>query len=123
MASRLSFLLLSNYAKPAERQGYVSEMVTTCKRAALTQPEADCLLDAKNRGALRKCPKPLALGSCERALTHIQTVMAGGSAELAKMMDNGPARRRCQERGISTREEACVLAATTKEGLDRCGRF
>ena len=123
VAKKISFLMLSNYAKPREREEYISSMITDCKRADLTQPEADCLLGAKNRGALRHCPKPLVLGDCERALKHAQQLVAGQNPALAEMMDRGPALQRCQERGISKREEACVLAARTKEELDRCGRF
>lgn len=123
VAEKLSFLVLSNYARPAERQAYISDMVTTCQQAKLSQPEADCLLTAKNRSALGQCPKPLALGSCERAMAHAHKLVAGSNPALANMMDKGPALRRCQERGISKQEEACVLAATTKEQLDRCGRF
>lgn len=123
VATKLGYLTLSNYAKAQERASYVSELVTTCKQAKLTHPEADCLLNAKNRGAMAKCPKPLAMGSCEKILAHVRTLVAGENPNLAGMMDNGPALRRCQERGVTKRDEACVLAAKTKEDLGRCGSF
>lgn len=123
VAKKLSYLFLSNYAKPAERKVYISDMVTTCQQAKLSHPEADCLLDAKNPGVLAQCPKPLALGDCKKALEHRQKVIAGRNPALAGMMDNGPALRECQKRGLSKQKEACILNATTKEALDRCGRF
>lgn len=123
VATKLGYLMLSNYAKKTERADFVSATVTTCKQAELTQSEADCLLRVKDRGSLRHCPKPLVLGSCERALAHANRIVAGNNPALAKMMDQGPALRRCQERGISRVEEACVLGAKTKDELDRCGRF
>ena len=120
VAEKLSFLTLSNYAKRAERQAYISRTTTTCMQAKLTHDEADCILEAKNRGALTRCPKPLALGNCERVLAHERKILSGDNAGLSDMLDPGPALRRCQQQGISREYEDCVTSASTKEQLDRC---
>lgn len=123
VAMKLSYTALSNYAPKEERDAYVSRMVTTCKQAALTHDEADCILASKNRSELGRCPKPMALGSCKRVLDKVSRLLASDSAAVSDMLDPGPALRECERTGITREQEDCVMRASTKEQLKSCGSF
>ncbi len=123
VATKLNFLVLGNYATQQERDEYIANMITTCRQAKLSLADADCILESKNRTALSRCPRPLALGSCQRVLTKVAELVAGTSPDISNMLDNGPALRACQQKGITKQQEECVMRATNKQQLEACGRF
>jgi hypothetical protein len=123
VATRLNYLVLGNYAQKSERDAYISQQVTACKQAKLSKEDADCIIAAKNRTDLSRCPQSLIMGSCEQAVAHANKILTGADPTLVDLIDPKPALRRCRERGITKQEEECVLRATNKQQLDACGRF
>lgn len=123
VATRLNYLVLGNYAEQSERDAYIAQMVTTCKQANLSKADADCIIAARSRGDLSRCPQTLVMGSCERVIAHANKILTGEDSSLADLIDPKPALRRCRQRGITKTEEECVLRATNKQQLDACGRF
>jgi hypothetical protein len=125
VAAQISFVVQGNYAQPAERESFKAEMVTACKQAHLTAQEGKCIAAAKSREALSKCPKPLAMGSCEEVIAHVVEVLAPKDPTLQQLLaDNRDAvMRECERKGITKVEEACLLRAKSEEEMKQCVDF
>lgn len=59
VGDKLASFKLGNYAAPADRTKLVGELTGACDEARLTADEGKCIMAAKSRFELSRCPRPL----------------------------------------------------------------
>lgn len=119
VATKLSSLLLGNYAARDQRDAFLASTRDECARAQLTKEEGDCLLSVPHRNGFGKCPKVIGVGDCTKVVAHLDTLRQGGGDDFLVTTADRLASR-CKNETPSKTLETCVMAAKAISDLDAC---
>jgi hypothetical protein len=118
VAEALAAITVGNYAPRDERAKAVGDLRATCEKARLSADEGKCIIAAKGRFALSKCPRPLLPGladlakdpsGCHAVAAHMEEI---GKAQMDGMP---PAMRAVLPRLIEVVESSCTDEAWSDE--------
>ncbi len=117
VVKHLGALLLDNYTPKPERDRFATETLAECVDAKLSQADGQCLLDAKHRNLLSKCPRVIGVGDCASIVLYVRT-LPGNDLDLKTDADR--VADRCRNEVPSKAFEACALSARHVNELSRC---
>lgn len=117
IVTHLSGLMLDNYTPREDRERWISQTTADCVDARLTRDEGACMLGAKVRNALSRCPRTVGTGDCPTISAYVRG-LPGNDPDLKTDADR--IADRCRNEVPSKTFEACALAARAVADLARC---
>jgi len=137
VAESLASITVGNYAPRDQRDKAVADLRTRCEQAKLTADEGKCILAAKGRFALSKCPRPLLPGladlardpsGCRAVAAHMEEI---GKAQLTSADPSMQAllpklvevvESSCTDDAWSDEVKGCLIEASpqVKTSVDEC---
>ena len=137
VAESLASITVGNYAPRPERAKAVADLRARCEQARLSADEGRCIVAAKGRFALSKCPRPLLPGLADLArdpsgchavaapmeeigrvqLASADPVMRGILPKLVEVIESS-----CTDGAWSDEVKGCMLEASpeAKSSVDQC---
>lgn len=117
IVAHLGGLLLDNYTPRDERARWITETTAQCVDARLTKDQGQCLLDAKHRNLLTRCPRAIGVGDCGLIVPYVKA-LPGNDPDLKTDADR--IADRCRNETPTRAFEACALSAGAVADLARC---
>lgn len=117
VVAHLGAILLDNYMPRDQRDRWAADTLAECVDAKLGQDDGRCLLDAKHRNLLSRCPKLIGVGDCVSIVLHVRT-LPGNDPNLKTDADR--VADRCRNEVPSKSFEQCALSARHVTDLARC---
>ncbi len=122
VGAKLASYRLGNYAPREQRDQVVAELAGVCRAAQLSVEEGACILDARSRVDVARCPRPLLdelaadQSGCRAAAQSLAGVL------VAELIPDAAARQRSQgliDELIDATQQTCVDDAWSVEAM-RC---
>lgn len=131
IGEKLASYRLGNYAPRDERASVVGELTAACEQARLTADEGACILDAKGRIELARCPRPLLAElagdeqGCKAVAESLIGLLGRELAQGAPPADviadlRAAIEASCVEDAWPDLAKTCISAATDLRHLDKC---
>jgi hypothetical protein len=112
--------LLGNYAEEEERARFAADTQAACARLHLSAEDGACLLHAKGRAEIGRCPHPLGVGDCAAISRHLASLAGTQGADPYLVTGADRLASRCKNEIPTLALERCVLAAKSVAELEPC---